>query len=310
MYKANGKLLLTSEYFVLDGALALAVPVRFGQSLEVKGYAVANTLLWESYTAHNDCWFRAAFSMPELECSLSTDEKTAATLQHILTHLREERPTLFNRKKGLRITTRLDFPRQWGLGTSSTLIWLLAKWAGVDAYELLSETLGGSGYDIACADARGPILYQLDWEGKPMVQAADFNPPFLSQLYFIYLGKKQSSRSGIEHYRQVVAEKRSIANRLSEITRALLRASTLSDFEELIREHEQLISTHLKMPLVKDAYFSDFPGTVKSLGAWGGDFVLATSEWPEEKVRRYFSERGFGVFFRYVNLIKEKGSSD
>ena len=35
-YYSNGKLLLTGEYVVLDGAEALAVPTRFGQNLTVK----------------------------------------------------------------------------------------------------------------------------------------------------------------------------------------------------------------------------------------------------------------------------------
>ena len=35
-YKSNGKILLTSEYLVLDGALALALPSKLSQNLEVK----------------------------------------------------------------------------------------------------------------------------------------------------------------------------------------------------------------------------------------------------------------------------------
>ena len=35
-FYSNGKLLLTGEYVVLDGAKALAVPTRFGQNLIVK----------------------------------------------------------------------------------------------------------------------------------------------------------------------------------------------------------------------------------------------------------------------------------
>ncbi|MEQ3661167.1 MAG: GHMP kinase, partial [Flavobacterium sp.] len=35
-YYSNGKLLLTGEYVVLDGAKALAVPTKFGQSLSIE----------------------------------------------------------------------------------------------------------------------------------------------------------------------------------------------------------------------------------------------------------------------------------
>ena len=35
-FYAHGKLLITSEYLVLDGAEALALPTVYGQSLEVE----------------------------------------------------------------------------------------------------------------------------------------------------------------------------------------------------------------------------------------------------------------------------------
>ena len=35
-FYSNGKLLLTGEYMVLDGAIALAIPTKFGQSLTVE----------------------------------------------------------------------------------------------------------------------------------------------------------------------------------------------------------------------------------------------------------------------------------
>ena len=36
-------------------------------------------------------------------------------------------------KNGFKVTTKLDFPKNWGLGTSSTLINNIAQWAQVDA---------------------------------------------------------------------------------------------------------------------------------------------------------------------------------
>ena len=38
----------------------------------------------------------------------------------------------------------------------------LAKWAGIDAFELNEISLGGSGYDIAVAMEGTPVLYQLN----------------------------------------------------------------------------------------------------------------------------------------------------
>ena len=47
--KANGKLLLTAEYFVMDGATALALPTRFGQQLSAKDADKAGILQWQSF---------------------------------------------------------------------------------------------------------------------------------------------------------------------------------------------------------------------------------------------------------------------
>ena len=59
---------------------------------------------------------------------------------------------------GTRVETQLEFPREWGLGSSSTLISNLGLWAETDPYDLLSATLGGSGYDIAAARSESPFL--------------------------------------------------------------------------------------------------------------------------------------------------------
>ena len=51
-FYANGKLLLTGEYLVMNGAKAVALPTNKGQSLSVK-YRPSNNpkLYWKSYDA-------------------------------------------------------------------------------------------------------------------------------------------------------------------------------------------------------------------------------------------------------------------
>jgi len=51
---------------------------------------------------------------------------------------------------------------------------------------------------------------------------------------------------------------------------------------------------------VHASLFSDFPGSIKSLGAWGGDFVLAASASPAEN---YFKTRGYTTYFAYHDFI-------
>ena len=63
-----------------------------------------------------------------------------------------------------------------------------------------------------------------------------------------------------------------------------------------------MIAKNLQLQRAKMLYFSDFWGEVKSLGAWGGDFVLVTSDRSLETTRAYFQERGFEQFFRYQDF--------
>jgi mevalonate kinase len=304
LYKANGKLLLTSEYYVLDGALALAVPSRFGQQMKVEAIDDEGVLLWKSYAADGSCWFSAIFSLPDLLCLKTSAEETAKTLHDMLQFLMKQQPQSFPEKGGLSFSTYLDFPREWGLGTSSTLIYLLAEWAGYDPYQLLYETMGGSGYDIACAGSEKALLYLLENYKDRKVETIDFNPPFLDSLYFVYLDKKQNSRSGITHYRMMVEDKQDEIKRLTEITKAIVVCTSFENFCQLITEHEAIIGQKLKLPIQKESYFPDFPGSIKSLGAWGGDFILAASEEPTEKVKDYFNKKGLDVFFRYNEMVR------
>jgi len=54
------------------------------------------------------------------------------------------------------------------------------------------------------------------------------------------------------------------------------------------------------MQTVKEALFPDFKGVIKSLGAWGGDFVLAISR---ENPTGYFRERGYETVLPFSEMI-------
>ncbi len=304
--RASGKLLLTAEYFVLDGATALAMPVRFGQTLEVKldPNFPEKKLRWQSLEADGSRWFSAEFDLANVDLNHFTDEKTARTLQAILQNCRAKNPTFLAENQAVAVETQVDFPRAWGLGTSSTLIALLARWAGVDPFKILAETLGGSGYDLACAFAESAIFFRLE-NGQPQVQAVRFEPPFSENLYFVFLGKKQDSRAGVERHRERLPIFQKLAPRISQLSGQFLAAQTLPELDEIIREHERLTAEALDLPRAKSLYFNDFWGEVKSLGAWGGDFVLVTSPRPEAETRRFFNERGFEMFIPFSAMQQE-----
>ena len=299
--RAQGKLLLTGEYFVLDGATALAMPVRFGQSLRVETGELPNFMDWNSLEPDGNKWFEAKFELPSLRIRIGSDLKTALTLFKILAACQNLNPEHFAEHQSYRVITQNDFPREWGLGTSSTLIAALARWIGIDPYKILFETLGGSGYDLACAYAEGPILYRLDAQ-TPTVTPVLFAPAYAEQLYFVFLGKKQNSREGIARFREKGPKSPALLDQITRLTQQFLEAKSLDALDAAILEHEHLISELLLMPRAKDLYFNDFWGEIKSLGAWGGDFVLATSARPEQETQAYFAAKGFEVFLPWREM--------
>ena len=293
-YHANGKLLLTGEYFILDGAVGLALPTKFGQSLSVEASAEKG-IFWNSIDHENKVWLEVQFS-ESLEIISTSNNGIAETLQNILL-----KSQISNLKS--QITTILDFPNDWGLGSSSTLISLLAQYANVDPYELLAKTFGGSGYDIACATAISAITYQLTTHDSRLTTAINFQPSFSNHLYFVHLNQKQNSREGIQHYKNLTIDKTEYIEQISEITQKLIHANELDEFCYYLEVHENIVGNVLNLRKVKEIYFSDFPGTVKSLGAWGGDFILVASDESPEMITRYFQQKGFSTILSYKDMI-------
>ena len=245
-------------------------------------------------------WFSATLSK-DLEVIATDDPSKAAKLAEILKAVQKLKPSAFN--QGLCFETRLDFDPEWGLGSSSTMISNLAQWAEVDPYELLKMTFGGSGYDIACATANSPVFYHLEGK-KPVVQPADFNPPFASQLFFIYQGKKQQSGKEVKSFNQRMQEYDYLddVDAVSAIGEALPNITTFNDFRRFIDVHEDILAHCLDREPVKNQY-PDFEGSLKSLGAWGGDFILAATEWTHEQVTEYFKHKGLDTVFNYHDII-------
>jgi len=301
-FYGHGKLLITGEYFVLDGAQALAVPTKFGQSLRAKElHSSENILYWIALDNKNKPWLQFTFDKETLEC-LNTSQAEARDLNMILNAARELNPKFLSDTKDIAIETRLEFPRDWGLGSSSTLIHCIAKWANVDGYTLLQNSLGGSGYDVACAGLDSAILYQLI-NGKPETLAVNWKPVFSDKIYFAHLGKKQSSPQGIKNYRELVKDKTHGVSELGRITETILKCGDLKVFEALINEHEILVGSQLKQIKVKDSLFADYWGSIKSLGAWGGDFVMLTNERSEEELKEYLAAKSITTVFKWDEII-------
>lgn len=302
VFSAHTKLLLSGEYLVTRGALALAIPLKFTQQLRITETGLpGNELLWQS-REKGKVWFEGAFDKDDFQINATNDKQIATTLQQILLAVREMNPDFLNSSQEIHAETDTDFELKWGLGSSSTLIASIAQWAGVNPYTLLQKTFGGSGYDIACATAHGPVFYQLINQ-QPEICEAAFRPSFAHQIGFVYLGKKMNSRTSMEKFNQQAGYSEQIIQRISNISKEIITANTIEQFEKLLDEHEQIMAEILQIQPVKNQLFADYPFTVKSLGAWGGDFALFTCRNSEE-AKSYFQQKGFQPVFWLQEIMR------
>ena len=75
---------------------------------------------------------------------------------------------------------------------------------------------------------------------------------------------------------------------------------TLTDFERIIDAHENKIASLLGQATVKELLFNDFQNSIKSLGAWGGDFILATGN---KQDMTYFKDKGYTTILAFNDMI-------
>lgn len=298
-FYSNGKLLLTAEYVVLDGAKALAVPTKFGQNLIVKP-GKNNEINWTSFDSDASIWFQDTFTFEAIKNKTTSENNSAVknTLIEILHHAQIQNPD-FLQENGFEVETHLTFPRNWGLGTSSTLINNIGQWLQIDAFELLHKSFGGSGYDIACAQTNNPILYWLENE-KPNFEVVNFDPEFKDNIHFVYLNQKQSSKSAISNYMNKQQSVYKIIPEINQITKDVLLCKDGRSFALLMEKHQAVMSNVLETLTVKEQLFSDFIGVIKSLGAWGGDFVMVISK---ENPTTYFKNKGYETIIPYQEMI-------
>ena len=298
-FYSNGKLLLTAEYLVLDGAKALAVPTKFGQNLIVKP-GKNHEIHWTSFDSDSTIWFQDTITFEAIKNKTTSDKNLTVknTLIEILHQGYLQNPD-FLQTNGYVIETHLTFPRNWGLGTSSTLINNIGQWLKIDAFELLRKSFGGSGYDIACAQTNEPILYWLDNE-KANFETVAFDPEFKENIHFVYLNQKQSSKSAISNYMSKQHRVHKIIPAINQITEEVLQCNDGRSFALLMEKHQAIMSNLLETITVKEQLFPDFKGIVKSLGAWGGDFVMAISK---ENPAEYFKNKGYETVISYEEMI-------
>ena len=304
-FYSHGKLLLTAEYLVVDGANAFALPCKFGQDLVVEDVSESDSLeiSWKSITSEGEVWFDGIFvsrgfpSRIAIEPFSSTNDAVALKLSSLLSKAFQLADALPKGK--FAVTTTLEFPQDWGLGSSSTLVVNIASWLNINPYELFFEWADGSGYDLACASASGGILYRKNGI-EPVIETVEWTPSFKEDIYFLHLGNKQQSEKEVKKYAQLDFNRNAAILQINALTKRMVQATSLNQFETVVEEHEFLISSILKRVPAKERLFADYQGSVKSLGAWGGDFVMVTKR---PNFVSYFESKGYSTLLSFKDMI-------
>jgi len=301
-YYSHGKLLITGEYLILRGAMALAAPVRFGQEMQIEVNSSDEYLKWESFELDR-CWFNANFDTTFTKIIEASNSEVANRLLIWLMAADQLNPGFLKRQKFKKVIVKSDFNLSWGLGSSSSLLSDIALWAEVDSFRLHKLLSKGSGYDVVCAQAEGPIFFTRKDEDYT-VKKADFFPAFANKIYCIYLGRKQDSSLSVDAF---LEEKRSFVKEienLSELSIRMASAKSIDEFEMGIKEHEEIISSLLHRKRIKEERFSDLQGEIKSLGAWGGDFAMLTWHDTLMELKKYLATKNIDTIFTFKEIIK------
>lgn len=300
IYRAKGKLLLTGEYLVLHGAKAIALPLNVGQQMVVSHMENSSTVQWQA-RFQDKIWFECVLNLDDFSVLQTSDSVKSEVLVKLFKAIKELNPK-FQLPAGIKFETTLESNPEWGFGSSSTLVSLLAQWSGVDPFRLNEMVFHGSGFDIACATASGPIFYTRNQPVKKL----SLNYPFADHLFLVYSGKKKGTANEVRVFlKEKMISETQIAE-MSALSEEFAACGNQSEFNRLIEIHELMIGKLIGQTPVKEQFFPDFDGAIKSLGAWGGDFWLVSTELPFSEMKNYFENKGFTTVFKWSDIILKR----
>jgi hypothetical protein len=145
-------------------------------------------------------------------------------------------------------------------------------------------------------------MYQLNGDSLS-IDYIDLNFSFSKSLYFVYLGNKIDSKQAVQAYKKMKVPKSSVLREVGVLSETFSHCKSLNEMKKVIDAHELLVSKHLNIPTLKESRFKDFSGSIKSLGAWGGDFALVASKMSEKETQNYFAEKGLSTIFGFDELV-------
>ena len=322
-----GKILLSGEYVVLDGATALGLASRMGQSMAVFRGSQPGCLRWIALDHLHNPWLQANYRIVDGQWSVGEVSAAASESADMLQNWLQAAWTLMARpgdgsasgygeaswndilhQEGLTVQTQLDFARSWGLGSSSTALALLAQWLGVDARRLYALTTNGSGYDLEVALQNSSILYRLP-EGRPITNSLSADPfepivqpipyrlPQGGRLWLVDPGGKQISAKEVVRYRKLDKNQRmACVEEISSLSVALATCQDVTMMMDCFEQHDGVLEKLLGQPCLQRSAGNGFPGRLKSLGAWGGDLFLAVSPSSEDALHWLENQANWSIY--------------
>jgi mevalonate kinase len=300
-FHSHGQLLLSGEYFILHGAKGLSIPLNVGQTMEVEPLQDSKKNIYWNVKDKTGHWFQATIDKRKLKIIDTDDAHLAMNLANSLKHARKMGAAKLRDTNSYNVHCTIGFNREFGLGSSAAFISNLGYWLKTDAMDLHFKISKGSGYDVASAQINLPVIYSLYKSKYPIVKAINFKPPFTDNLYFVYRGKKVNSSQAVMQFRPDKKVLKDKPPAITEITEKMEVCNKLDEFMQLMREHEKIVSDVLDFRMVK-SYFADFKGELKSLGAWGGDFMLAATKENWDYVLNYFQQKNLNTIYPYKEL--------
>ena len=115
------------------------------------------------------------------------------------------------------------------------------------------------------------------------------------------------SKLGIQRYRSQNKPDTGIFKALNTLSEQLIKSTSRTEFNLLIAEHESIIAKVIDQPKVQSTFFPDYQdGVIKSLGAWGGDFILVSGN---TKSPQYFKQKGYNTVIPFEQMVIKKPRS-
>lgn len=306
-YWSPGKLLLSNEYAILKDVPGIAFPTKLGQSLLFNETENKRKIQYRAIDHNNKLWFSCDLDFNNGFTSTTDGSDQLDLVLKIFNFLYKENPFIFKKLEscGFYISTQLDFPNYYGLGSSSTFIQNICDVFKADSFNVLQQCFGGSGYDIAIAKEKraGVFVRSIQYLSDIPTTLQKFFQEQHHNLFFVYLGKKQSSSRSINDLSDRINQMDK--QKYEDLHVFLSSVSTMNQFNDWIVNHEKTLASDLGLTPLVDKFtdISKINGNIKSLGAWGGDFALLSSEYPLNEVKKYFENYQLNEVFRFQEMI-------